>query len=206
MNILRLVKKLLNKNKMQEVKQESVYYVWSKTERIGQVVEVDHNNVDSEWINFTDGTRINPSLINEMLLPASTLEDANQISNDFGGIGSTSSQAKVVPETTEKVERKITDGKSTPEPKQEVNVMMEMLKKMSKKNTAEMPVQVNIPAATVYEMLKDQMDLEESDLNEQIGLLVENQINNLQEQLKEQITNFITKYYKNVRTTEEIAK
>ena len=206
MNILRLIKKLLNKDKMQEVKQEEIYYVWSKTERIGDIVQVDHNNIDPDWINFIDGSRINPALINDMLLPARTLEDANQISKDFGGIGSTNTQTKAISETTEKVERRITDGKSAPEPKQEVNVMMEMLKKMSKKNTAEMPVQVNIPAAAVYEMLKDQMDLEEADLNEQIGLLVENQINNLQEQLKEQITNFITKYYKNVRTTEENTK
>ena len=68
---------------------------------------------------------------------------------------------------------------------------------MSKKNKAEMPVQVNIPSSIVYEMLQDQMDLEAEDLNEQIGLLIENQINNLQDQLRSQIKSFITKYYEN---------
>ena len=68
---------------------------------------------------------------------------------------------------------------------------------MSKKNKASMPVEVHIPSTMVYEMLQDQMDLEPSDLNEQIGLLVENQINNLQEQLREQIQSFISNYYNN---------
>ena len=92
-------------------------------------------------------------------------------------------------------ERRITDGRSAPEP--EVNVMMEMLKKISKKNVASMPVNVNIPAKEVYEMLQDQMDLDSDELNQQIGALVESQIDNLREQLKEQIETFITNYYKN---------
>lgn len=191
---------------MQEVKQEEIYYVWSSTERIGQIVQVDHNNIDPEWINFTDSTRINPSLIDEFLLPANTLQSANQISKDLGGLGSSLVNTKESPVTPAVI-------KATPKavaiaapPVEEVNVMMEMLKKMSKKNKAEMPVLINIPSNSVYEMLKEQMDLEEADLNEQIGLLVENQINNLQEQLREQITIFITKYYTNVATREKNPK
>lgn len=190
---------------MQEVKQEEVYYVWSSTERVGQIVQVDHDNIDAEWINFTDGTRINPSLINEFLLPANSLQSADQISKDLGGIGSLikDKESSATPAVIETAPKAITN--TTP-PTEEVNVMMEMLKKMSKKNKAEMPVLVNIPSTSVYEMLKEQMDLEEADLNEQIGLLVENQINNLQEQLREQITIFITKYYTNGRTTEKNPK
>ena len=178
---------------MTDTMQQEVYYVWSKTERVGQIVQVDHANIESGWVNFTDGTRINPSIVSEMLLPASSLEQAESISRDFGGIGFGINQSTPV---SEKVEHTTLVVKPKHEPTKEVNVMMEMLTKMSKKNQAEMPVNVNIPSQEVYEMLKDQMDLDESDLNEQIGLLVENQINNLQEQLKEQITNFITNYYK----------
>lgn len=186
---------------MQEVKQEEIYYVWSSTERVGQIVQVDHNNIDPEWINFTDNTRINPSLINEFLLPANSLQSANQISKDLGGLGS--SLAKEAPVTPAVIEATPKAVAIAAPPVEEVNVMMEMLKKMSKKNKAEMPVLINIPSTSVYEMLREQMDLEEADLNEQIGLLVENQINNLQEQLREQITIFITKYYTNVTTREK---
>ena len=190
---------------MQEVKQEEIYYVWSSTERIGQIVQVDHNNIDPEWINFTDSTRINPSLIDEFLLPANTLQSANQISKDLGGLGSSLINTKEAPVTAVVIETPKAVAIAAP-PVEEVNVMMEMLKKMSKKNKAEMPVLINIPSNSVYEMLKEPMDLEEADLNEQIGLLVENQINNLQEQLREQITIFITKYYTNVTTREKNPK
>lgn len=172
------------------------FYVWSKTERLGDVVEVDHEKVDPKWLIFKDGTKINKGLINEMLLPANTVEQANNISKDFGGIGtSTSNKLNTNTDVVQPAPIKVAEVK-TPE----VNVMMEMLKKISKKNKANMPVEINIPSKSVYEMLQDQMDLDPEELNTQIGLLVENQINNLQAQLKEQITNFITNYYENGRT------
>lgn len=179
---------------MAEVKQEEVYYVWSKTERVGDIVQVDNEAKDSKWIVFTDGTRINPSLVNDMLLPASSLEQAENISKDFGGIGNLS---KPKTNTQSPAPTTIIEKPKVQEvPKEEINVMMEMLRKMSRKNVAKMTVGVNIPSTQVYELLKDQMDLESEDLNEQIGLLVESQINNMKENLKEQITNFITNYYK----------
>ena len=177
-------------------KPEQQFYVWSKTEKLGTVVEVDHEKVDPKWLIFKDGTKINKGLINEMLLPANTAEQANSISKDFGGIGtSTSNKLNTKTDVVQPAPIKVAEVK-TPE----VNVMMEMLKKISKKNKANMPVQINIPSRSVYEMLQDQMDLDPEELNTQIGLLVENQINNLQAQLKEQITNFITNYYENGRT------
>jgi hypothetical protein len=192
MIVQRLIKKLLNRNKMTEVKQDETYYVWIKTERLGDIVQVDTSKSEANWINFTDGTRINPSLIKEMLLPASTLEQAQSISKDFGGIGNTTSPKPEVIAAPKAVPVQVVEENQPAE----INVMMEMLRKMSKKNIAEMTVGVNIPSAKVYELLQDQMDLDAEDLNEQIGLLVESQINNMKENLKEQITNFITNYYK----------
>ena len=166
----------------------------SRDEKVGTVVEVDHEKKDSKWLLFKDGTKINKTLIDEMLLPASTLEQANNISKDFGGIGtSTSNKSKT--DVVQPTPVKVAEVKVA-----ELNVMTEMLKKISKKNKANMPVEINIPSKSVYEMLQDQMDLDREELNIQIGLLVENQINNLQAQLKEQITNFITNYYENGRT------
>jgi len=190
-----LIRKLIKiKNRtMSEVTTEKQIYVWSKTERAGQIVEVSEEQKDEKWLSFTDGTRVNREIVDEMLIGANDENDAIEIAATFGGLGGGIENKKASPQP--KQERKITDGKSAPDP--EVNVMMEMLSKMSKKNQAEMPVQVNIPSIQVYEMLKDQMDLEDSDLNEQIGLLIENQINNLQDQLRSQIQSFITNYYTN---------
>jgi len=190
-----LIRKLIKiKNRtMSEVTTEKQIYVWSKTERAGQIVEVSEEQKDEKWLSFTDGTRVNREIVDEMLIGANDENDAIEIAATFGGLGGGIENKKASPQP--KQERKITDGKS--EPDSTVNVMMEMLSKMSKKNRAEMPVQVNIPSIQVYEMLKDQMDLEDSDLNEQIGLLIENQINNLQDQLRSQIQSFITNYYTN---------
>jgi hypothetical protein len=189
--------KIKNKMIMSEATTDQQIYVWTKTERAGQIVQVDEENKSDEWLNFTDGTRVNRSLLDEMLIAAKDENDAQEISKTFGGIGGDveTKQEKSQPVPQPKQERRITDGKSEPNPK--ANVMMEMLAKMSKKNQAEMPVKVNIPSIQVYEMLKDQMDLESQDLNEQISLLIENQINNLQDQLRSQIQSFIINYYEN---------
>lgn len=180
---------------MSEVTTEKQIYVWSKTERAGQIVEVSEEQKDEKWLSFTDGTRVNREIVDEMLIGAIDENDAIEISAAFGGVGAGIQTApeKEATKSQAPTERKITDGTDS----SEVNVMMEMLSKMSKKNQAEMPVMVNIPSSQVYEMLKDQMDLEDSDLNEQIGLLIENQINNLQDQLRSQIQSFITNYYTN---------
>lgn len=203
--------RILSKTKeiMSDQKTAEKIYVWTKTEKAGSVVQVAEEQPDKKWIYFTDGTRINPSLVKEYLMEARDLEDANQLAKSFGNsLGATIKNKQNTPQADTTVQKN-DSVENTPkvvektEPKslenKEVNVMMEMLAKMSKKNTAQMPVKINIPSNAVYEMLMDQMDLESSDLNEQIGLLVENQINNLQEQLKQQIQSFISNYYNNER-------
>ena len=59
---------------------------------------------------------------------------------------------------------------------------------------------INIPSKEVYDLFKDQMDITNKDLNSQIGLLVESQIDNLREQLKEQIESFVENYYNETTT------
>lgn len=197
-----LIRKLIKiKNRtMSEVTTEKQIYVWSKTERAGQIVEVSEEQKDEKWLSFTDGTRVNREIVDEMLIKANDENDAIEISKTFGGLGDIQPPktpgVKMFPEKTTNTTTE-DDAVDISGPDPEINVMMEMLSKMSKKNRAEMPVQVNIPSIQVYEMLKDQMDLEDSDLNEQIGLLIENQINNLQDQLRSQIQSFITNYYTN---------
>ena len=204
----KIIKKIKNSMSTQvKDKQQEIWYVWTKSERASDIVQPAEVQDDAKWLKFTDGTQINKQLIGEYLISAKSEGEAMNYSKDLGGIGSAKSTIKPAAQTkVEHVtqERRITDGKSAPTP--EVNVMMEMLKKISKKNKAAMPVEVNIPAKEVYEMLQDQMDMEAEELNEQIGLLVESQIDNLREQLKEQIETFISNYYTNESRNNKRAK
>ena len=189
-------KKQDNMSTTQETQEAQVYYVWGKTERAGDIVQEDTAVNDPKWMNFTDGTRCNRELIDEMLLRTSSEEEAQNLAISFNP---NKAMISGTPDSTPNQERKVTNTKSAPEP--EVNVMMEMLKKMSAKNKAKMPVQVNIPSKQVYDLLKDQMDITKKDLNEQIGLLVESQIDSLRDQLKEQIESFIKDYYNGTTAT-----
>jgi len=163
-------------------------YVWTKTERAGQIVTEDF--IEGEFTVFTDGTRCRTSLINEMLLEAKDEMNAYNLAKPFltpgftnndSGPGGPKEITKEAPKTTQ------TTG--------EVNVMLEMLKKISAKNTISMPLELNVPSKEVYELFKDQMDITKSDLNEHILELVLSQIDNLQEQLKPQAEEFIKTYY-----------
>lgn len=189
-------KKQDNMSTTQETQEAQVYYVWGKTERAGDIVQEDTSVNDPKWMNFTDGTRCNRELIDEILLRTSSEEEAQNLAISFNP---NKAMVSGTSKSTPKQERKVAETKSTPEP--EVNVMMEMLKKMSAKNKAKMPVQVNIPSKQVYDLLKDQMDITKKDLNEQIGLLVESQIDSLRDQLKEQIESFIKDYYNGTTAT-----
>ena len=70
--------------------------------------------------------------------------------------------------------------------------MIDVLRKVSAKNTVTMPLEINVPTKDVYNLLVDQID---EDLNEHVLQLVMSQIDNLQEQLKPQAEEFIKNYY-----------
>lgn len=192
MKILQILKnKIMGTEQKTENRQ---FYVWIKSERVGQIVEVAEVQDDSAWLKFTDGTQCNSSLIGEFLLPASSEDQAISIAKDFGGI--VTDAAPVRPRRdAEPTSATPVRPRREPAQAEEVNVMQEMLKKMSAKNKAEMAVQINIPSKEIYNLLKDQMDITKKDLNAQIAALVENQIDNLRDNLKQQIESFINNYY-----------
>jgi len=162
--------------------------VWTKTERAGDIVTVD--KVEGDFTLFTDGTQCYTNIIGEeFFMDAKSLEQAESMAIPFKGPSNTPVAPKGPdgPQPTAKV-----DG--------ELNVMLEMLKKISAKNTITMPLELNVPSKEVYDLFKDQMDITKADLNEQILLLVQSQIDNLQEQLKPQAEEFIKNYY-NGRTS-----
>tara|TARA_B110000208_G_scaffold52946_1_gene69469 strand:+ start:328 stop:981 length:654 start_codon:yes stop_codon:yes gene_type:complete len=195
MNWIQILKnKFMSKKKTQG---NNTFYVWIKSERIGQIVEVAEEQSNPAWTQFTDGTQCNSALIHEFLMGADSEDQANKIAVDFGGITTFTKPESATPV---RPRRDIETVDATPvrprrEPVAEINVMQEMLKKMSAKNKAEMPVKINIPSKEIYALLKDQMDITKKDLNSQIAALVEDQIDNLRQQLKEQIESFINNYY-----------
>lgn len=157
--------------------------VWTRTERAGDIVTID--KTEGDFTLFTDGTKCYTNIIGEeFFMEAKSLEMAESMAIPFKGPSDTPVAPKGPdgPQPTAKV-----DG--------ELNVMLEMLKKISAKNTITMPLELNVPSKDVYDLFKDQMDITKADLNEQILLLVQSQINNLQEQLKPQAEEFIKNYY-----------
>ena len=170
-------------------------YVWAKTERAGDIVTV--KGTEGQFTTFTDGTKCATSLIGEMLMEAKDENNAKNIARDFG---------TVVAEPQRNPEP-IVETKAT-KPAGEVNVMLEMLKKISAKNTISMPLELNVPSKEVYDLFRDQMDITKEELNTQISALVLSQIDNLQEQLKPQAQEFIKTYYngktkRRISTTDE---
>lgn len=162
--------------------------VWTRTERAGDIVTID--KTEGDFTLFTDGTKCYTNIIGEeFFMEAKSLEMAESMAIPFKGPSDTPVAPKGPdgPQPTAKVDV-------------ELNVMLEMLKKISAKNTITMPLELNVPSKEVYDLFKDQMDITKADLNEQILLLVQSQIDNLQEQLKPQAEEFIKNYY-NGRTS-----
>ena len=59
--------KVKNRTMTEQVEKQvdSKIYVWTKTERVGKIVVEDSTR--DGWLYFTDGSRINPKLVNEFL-------------------------------------------------------------------------------------------------------------------------------------------
>ncbi len=153
-------------------------YVWAKTERAGDIVTV--SGTEDKYTTFTDGTRCATALIGEMLLEARDQDNAESLAKSFKTVEEPQRDPNPVEETIKK--ETTTTG----------NVMIDVLRKVSAKNTVTMPLEINVPTKDVYNLLVDQID---EDLNEHVLQLVMSQIDNLQEQLKPQAEEFIKNYY-----------
>ena len=173
----------------QTEKQKVKTYVWVKTERAGETVTVE--GTEGQFTTFTDGTKCATSLVGEMLMEARDEANAASLAKSFN-ITKNNDHQNALDRASEEGSTKFQE----PSKKSgEVNVMLEMLKKISAKNTISMPLELNVPSKEVYDLFKDQMDITKADLNQQILDLVLSQIDNLQEQLKPQAEEFIKNYY-----------
>lgn len=191
------MKKILNKtsvklqedtNKMEEVKmateKQQKRYQWTKGERFGDIVTVAEDQQDGKWLYFEDGSRINPNLIDEFLLEVRNDREVLDVNN-------TQPTVQNQPEAVQPTVQNQVESK-------EPSIMGKMIMKMSKKNVVNVPLQINIsiPTQQLYAMLSEGM--EEDDLNEEIMevALQQIEIDNLTEYLKENISSFLSEYYK----------
>lgn len=182
-----------NIEKMSDVQDKIKQYQWIKGDNFGEVVTVA--SVDSQFTNFTDGSRIYNTVLSEFLqevidgrLP---LPGAEKLSN------------LINPNSTKVLEEPIKAEPSIPSvansvPETGITVVGKMIQKMSKKNVVNVPIQINlnIPTQALHTMLSEGM--EEEDLNNEIMAVALHQIefNKLQEYIKENISKFLEEYYK----------
>lgn len=161
-------------------------YQWIKGDRFGQVVEVAETQKDNKWLWFDDGTRINPELINEFLMPITSDREILQV-NPVNPVESTTTE-----NTKVAAQQPVTKIMQTAP-----SALGQMIMKMSKKNVIQVPIEINInvPTPMLYAVLAEGM--EEEELNEEITQVAVSQIeiDKLQDYIQEQITNFLKQYY-----------
>lgn len=210
---MRLFNKLFRKREyniktknMSEEKTANIY-VWQKSERIGKIV-VEQETKDG-WLYFTDGSRINPKLVDEFLSRATSMEEAEGISKILSPVGSV---VQAGAEDTQKVNNQTSVETIIEKPKVETkttfdpdDLMVGILEKLSKKNKTRFNINVNvsIPSKTIFKAL--QADTEEDELRRGLVKLVKKQINNIEEQLNKEVETFIqNQYYESTTTKKSI--
>lgn len=159
------------------------WLMWVKSDKVGDKVEV--KDIDDQWINFTDGSRCNLSLASEYLA-TSTPEKS---------IKSPSNHAKITEAVTSEIDESITV--TAKQPKEIADPLVSMLKTLSKKNSANFPLEisVNIPSNAMFAVMT--AEVEEADLKEAIAKMILSQISidRVQEEIKSNVNTFINKYY-----------
>lgn len=177
----------LKNNNMSTEKEPSIY-VWHKSERAGKIVI--ENETKDGWLYFTDGSRINPKLVNEFLIEVPTMEEAEIHASTFSKPG----QPVITPEKVNVV----TEQKTTTKEKAPLNpndIIIEILERLSKKNKTKFTVDltVKVPSKTIIKALEQ--DVDEEELRDGLRGLIKKQINNIEEQLDREIETFIQNYY-----------
>jgi hypothetical protein len=162
------------------------WLMWVKSDKVGDRVEV--KDIDDQWINFTDGSRCNLTLASEYL--ATSTPGVKLGSNNH---------AKIAEAIESGLAESITVTSKQPkeEPKEIADPLVSMLKTLSKKNSANFPLQiaVNIPSEAMFAVMT--AEVEEEDLKEAIAKMILSQISidRVQEEIKSNVNTFINKYY-----------
>ena len=195
-----LLNKLFNKKtyniKNQKMTEESgKVYVWIKSERLGKIVV--EKEIKDGWLYFTDGSRINPKLINEYLDECPDMEEAKERGRILSLAGSENVQPINEPkkqEATVTIKEPESHDVVLSDYDEDI-IMVDILEKLSKKNKTKLDVSVGVhlPSKTIFKAL--QQDVEDDELRRGLEKLIKKQINNIEEQLNNQVEQFIQNYY-----------
>lgn len=182
-------------------------YVWTKSERAGKIVTEEQ--VKDGWLYFTDGSRINPSLVAEYLQEYESMEIAKENSSILGAsIASPTFTGNVLAKSEEvespnEISRQVPITGDNPlyvteeetAAASSSSIISSIVSKLSKKKKTnfEIKIGVNVPGKTVFNALKE--ELGEEELLEGLEHHVENQINNIIEDIKNQVKTQISKTY-----------
>jgi|TARA_B110000908_G_scaffold6740_1_gene8460 hypothetical protein len=170
---------------MQTTKQDIVKYQWKKGDNFGKVVEV--KSKDSEFTTFTDGSKIFTNVLPEFL----ELVTAEGL--PFPGAESVNLTTTPNKSPVKEIEKKV-------EVKESISPLGQLIKTLSAKNVEsfQLSVGINLPKKEIFDMLVENSEEEKDQILEEISKSAVSQIeiNNLQEFLNEQITEFVTNYYK----------
>lgn len=173
---------------MADVQEQLKQYQWIKGDNFGLIVDVKEE--DSDFIYFTDGSRIFKNVQPEFL------QEVVDGRIPLPGAGSAGLKIESVSKST----LDIGVSNASVQIKEEVkepSIMGKMITKMSKKNVVNVPIQINlnIPTPGLHAMLTEGMEVD--DLNEEIMEVALSQIemDKLQDYIKGNITTFLNEYY-----------
>lgn len=164
---------------------ETLKYQWKKGDDFGKIVEFSRK--DDKFTYFKDGSRLFTEVLPEFLevfvdgkppFPGAGIDNSPIVSNP------------VVSETKNETVIK----------KESISPLTTLIKTLSSKNVESfnLNVAINLPKKEIFNMLVENSEEETAEILKEISNTAVSQIeiNNLQEFLKEQITEFVTNYYK----------
>jgi len=175
-----------NTLKMELVKDNVKQYQWKAGDNFGKIVEVE--SVDSEFTNFTDGSKIYnevlPEFLEQIIDGVIPFPGADQLSGISQGLNVTKNAPVNTP---------ITPAQPKESP------LEQLINKLSKKNVEpfEAKINLNIPNKKVFDMLIENADEDREELIKTIAKVAVSQIeiDKLQEYLTEEVSIFINNYY-----------
>ncbi len=171
-------------------------YQWNKSDSFGKIVEVESS--DDKMTFFTDGSQIFNDVMDEFLtevvdgiIPFPGAEEAL--------IGGPSDSAEKQTEEVNVNNALENENKEVASSESQDSSLVSLIMKLSTKNIVpiDTKLNINIPKKDVAKILIDNSDDSKEDIIDSIASVAVKQIeiNKLQGFLKEEITNFINKYY-----------
>lgn len=166
-------------------------FQWTSSEKIG-VVEIYDKEAESagmNWIVFKSGNRVNKELVKNLMYELGENEPALQIDSNFDNNQHDASITNGIDPTAG-----LTTAPSA-KASTKISPVRTLLEKQAK-HEVNMPfnLMVTIPKSDIFAILKDSFDDAEDELI--LMLLDKVNVNNLKEQLKDKITDFVKEYYK----------